>query len=183
MVKNTTGGSKAKSMASKHFKAKSKVLRTIQEEGEMYGVITDKLGGGHATVACMDNKSRMLVIGKKFRNERISKNQMVMIGLREWQTKITNSDKLEKCDLLECYNDTETDTLLHKYGPTSIQMVHLVSKFGSGISSTGIDDVLFTDDIENPLDVSVSTAVAKDSRDGLLTHIETALDQDWFNDI
>jgi len=183
MVKNTTGGSKAKGMASKHFKPKSKVLRIIQEEGEMYGVITDKLGGGHAIVACMDNTSRMLVIGRKFRNERISKNQMVMIGLREWQTKITNSDKLEKCDLLECYNDIETDTLLHKYGPTSIQMVHLVSKFGSGISSTSLDDVLFTDDIENPLDASVSTKVTNDTHRGLLTDIETSLDQNWFDDI
>ena len=181
MVKNTTGGSKAKGMASKHFKTKSRVLRVLQEDGEMYGVITEKLGGGHANVACMDNKNRMLVIGKKFRNERIAKNQMVMIGIREWQTKIQDSAKLEKCDLLECYTDIETDTLLHKYGPTSIQMIHLVSKLGSGVASYSADEVIFTDDI---IDHSTSTHIEPiDTQEGSLAGIMSVSDPDWFDSI
>ena len=185
MVKNTTGGSKAKGMASKHFKPKSKVLRLIQEDGEMYGVITEKLGGGHVIVACMDNTRRMAVIGKKFRNERIAKNQMVMIGLRDWQTIITNSDKLEKCDLLECYSDIETDALLHKYGPTSSQMIHLVSKFGSATSSSSTDDVLFTDDTPDPsLSIPESVCSSRQVDGGLLTELDgTCDDSNWFDSI
>lgn len=186
MVKNTTGGSKAKGMASKHFKARSKVLRVIQEDGELYGVITDKLGGGHAIVACMDNKSRMIVIGKKFRNERIAKNQMVMVGLREWQTKIQDSEKLEKCDLLEVYNDIESDNLLHKYGPTSTQMVHLVSKLASGTVSYASDDVLFTDDVIDNTSAAVNTQLdtIREIQDSSLSGIVNDVsDADWFESI
>jgi len=181
MVKNMNGGSKAKGMASKHFKPKSRVLRVIQEEGEMYGVITEKLGGGHAIVACMDNKNRMLTIGKKFRNERIAKNQMVMIGMREWQTKIHDNGKLEKCDLLECYSDIEIDTLLHKYGATSTQMIHLVSKLGSGAATHSADEVIFTEDI---IDHSTSTHIEPtDIQEGSLAGIMSVSDPDWFDSI
>lgn len=184
MVKNTTGGSKAKGMASKHFKPRSKVLRLIQEDGEMYGVIIDKLGGGHANVMCMDNKMRMLVIGKKFRNERISKNQMVMVGMREWQTKVIGNDKLEKCDLLECYNDIETDSLIHKYGTTSVQMIHLISKIGSGTSTYDAHDVLFTDDIiDNSIDIMESVGQIQDTQQETLSGIGSMCDSDWFDSI
>jgi len=184
MVKNSTGGKKAKGMASKHVKSKSKVLRIIQEEGEMYGVITEKLGGGHAKVSCMDNTTRMVVVGSKFRNERLSRNQMVLIGIREWQTKIQGSDKLEKCDLLEIYTDIETDSLLHKYGTSSGPLVHLISKLETpGISSYSTSDVVFTNDVssESPIVVSEKSS---DETEGTLASIMNMNDnEDWFDSI
>ena len=182
MVKNTTGGKKAKGMASKHAKPKSKVLRVIQEEGEMYGVITEKLGGGHAKVSCMDNTMRMVVIGSKFKNERLARNQMVLIGLREWQTKIQGSDKLEKCDLLEIYTDIETDALIHKYGTISGPLIHLISKLETpGLSSYSSSDVIFSND--TTLDTSIITQnVSTDPVEGSLSSImNTVADLDWFD--
>lgn len=184
MVKNYTGGKKAKGMASKHMKQKSKALRVIQEEGEMYGVITEKLGGGHAKVDCMDNTSRMVVIGSKFKNERLSRNQMVLIGLREWQTKIHCSDKLEKCDLLEIYTDIETDTLIHKYGTTSGPLIHLISKLGTpGLTTYLTSDVIFSNDTS--LDSSMNIIVTSpDEVEGSLSSIMNTIgDEDWFESI
>jgi len=184
MVKNATGGKKAKSMASKHMKPKSKVLRVIQEEGEMYGVVTEKLGGGHAKVSCMDNTTRMVVIGSKFKNERLSRNQMVLIGIREWQTKIQGSDKLEKCDLLEIYTDIETDALVHKYGTTSGPLIHLISKLETpGLSAYSSSDVIFSNDTS--IDSSIITQiVSPDEVEGSLSSImNTVADEDWFDSI
>lgn len=184
MVKNATGGKKAKGMASKYMKPKSKVLRIIQEEGEKYGVVTEKLGGGHAKVACMDNITRMVVIGSKFKNERLSKNQMVLIGLREWQTKIQGSDKLEKCDLLEIYTDIETDALLHKYGTISGPLIHLISKLETpGLVSHLSSDVVFTND--TAIDSSITiTNVSPDEMEGSLASImNSVVDENWFESI
>ena len=184
MVKNATGGKKAKGMASKHVKSKSKVLRIIQEEGELYGVITEKLGGGHAKVACMDNTTRMVVVGSKFKNERLSRNQMVLIGLREWQTKIQGSDKLEKCDLLEIYTDVETDALIHKYGTVSGPLIHLISKLETpGLSSYSASDVIFSNDTS--LDSSMITStISPDEVEGSLASImNTSALEDWFESI
>ena len=184
MVKNATGGKKAKGMASKHVKSKSKVLRVIQEEGEMYGVVTEKLGGGHAKVACMDNTTRMVVIGSKFKNERLSRNQMVLIGLREWQTKIQGSDKLEKCDLLEIYTDIETDSLLHKYGTTSGPLIHLISKLETpGLSAYSVSDVVFSNDITLDSSIITTTATTDDVEGSLSSIMNMGVDEDWFESI
>ena len=184
MVKNATGGKKAKGMASKHVKSKSKVLRVIQEEGEMYGVVTEKLGGGHAKVACMDNTTRMVVIGSKFKNERLSRNQMVLIGLREWQTKIQGSDKLEKCDLLEIYTDIETDSLIHKYGTTSGPLIHLISKLETpGLSAYSVSDVVFSNDTTLDSSIITTTAPTDDVEGSLSSIMNMGVDEDWFDSI
>jgi initiation factor 1A len=184
MVKNATGGKKAKGMASKHMKPKNKVLRIIQEEGEKYGVITEKLGGGHAKVACMDNITRMVVIGSKFKNERLSRNQMVLIGLREWQTKIQGSDKLEKCDLLEIYTDIETDALIHKYGTSSGPLIHLISKLETpGLSSYLSSDVIFSNDTTLDSSMTITTDPLDQVEGSLASIMNTDVNEDWFESI
>jgi initiation factor 1A len=184
MVKNATGGKKAKGMASKHTKPKNKVLRIIQEEGEQYGVVTEKLGGGHAKVACMDNTTRMVVIGSKFKNERLIRNQMVLIGLREWQTKIQGSDKLEKCDLLEIYTDIETDALLHKYGTLSGPLIHLISKLETpGLSSHSSSDVIFSNDTTVDSSMTISSVFPDEVEGSLASIMNTVADEDWFESI
>jgi initiation factor 1A len=166
------------------MKPKSKVLRIIQEEGEKYGVITEKLGGGHAKVACMDNITRMVVIGSKFKNERLSRNQMVLIGLREWQTKIQGSDKLEKCDLLEIYTDIETDALIHKYGTSSGPLIHLISKLETpGLSSYLSSDVIFSNDTTLDSSMTITTDPLDQVEGSLASIMNTDVNEDWFESI
>jgi hypothetical protein len=124
----------------------------------------------------------MVVIGKKFRNERLAKNQMVMIGLREWQTKLTDVSKSEKCDLLEVYTDIETDSIIHKYGTSHSHLIHLIPKMDTLKSGCIASDVVFTNDEITELSSSVVQSTTREL-ETLTTAIEGMEDEDWFNSI
>ncbi len=122
MVKNA-GGCRTKGLARKNFVGKStnSALRVIQEEGECYGQVEKILGGPHMHVACMDGKIRLCTIRGKFRgrgkrDNRIAPGTWIMIGLRDYETvkETTGTStkvKLENCDLLEVYKDSDKDRL------------------------------------------------------------------------
>ena len=113
MVKNTTGGSKAKKCASKDTIGHKRV-RLSESPDEMYGVATNMLGGGKCLVKCNDDVIRLCIIGGKFSGKHKQANFVkvgtwVLVGLRDWETVI---DKMPKCDLLECYSDSDKSKLL-----------------------------------------------------------------------
>jgi translation initiation factor IF-1 len=115
MVKNISGGSKSKKMASKDFKNKlnNHKLRTSNNELEIYSIITEKLGGSHIRAVGIDGKNYMVHIGGKFRNERINKYDFILLGIRDWQSPVdTTSKKTIMTDLLEIYNEQEKMKLL-----------------------------------------------------------------------
>jgi len=117
MVKNSTGGNKAKCQARKFVNApKSHALRLSQDESEIYAVVMKNLGNGMCHVLCMDNKTRLCHIRGKFTGRRkkehiIRVGSWVMIGLREWEAGKAFDKKLENCDLLEVYDDSDKDRL------------------------------------------------------------------------
>lgn len=113
MVKNFSGGSKSKKMASKNFKPVSshRNLRLSEEDCEVYGIITEKLGGGHIRCHGIDGNIYMVHIGGKFRNEKINRYDFILIGLREWQSSSMKNNNV-KADLLEVYNEQEKTKLL-----------------------------------------------------------------------
>ena len=113
MVKNTTGGNKAKKGANKDSIINKRV-RLSESEDEIYGVATKILGGGKFHVMCNDSVTRLCNIGGKFSGKHkhsnfIKNGTWVLVGLRTWETVI---DKMPKCDLLECYSDFDKDKLL-----------------------------------------------------------------------
>jgi len=113
MVKNTTGGSKAKKCASKDTSSNKRV-RLSESPDEVYGIATKMLGGGKFHVQCNDNVVRLCIIGGKFSGKHkqanfVKSGTWVLVGLREWETVI---DKMPKCDLLECYSDSDKSKLL-----------------------------------------------------------------------
>ena len=92
MVKNTTGGNKAKSKASKSFiKPANTYLRTAECEFELYAQVTRVLGNGMCHVLCVnDGQTRLCHIRGKFRGrgkgDNIVKNgSWLLVGLREWE--------------------------------------------------------------------------------------------------
>jgi len=117
MVKNSTGGNKAKGQARKFVTApKSHALRLSQDESEVYAVVMKVLGNGMCHVLCMDNKTRLCHIRGKFTGRRkkehiINVGTWVIIGLREWEAGKAFDKKLENCDLLEVYDDSDKDRL------------------------------------------------------------------------
>lgn len=109
MVLNKHGGKKAKGAASKNQKPVHRNTRVVQEEGEMYAIITKVLGGNHLTVKGIDGKDYMCHIGGKFKKERATCYDFVMIGLREWQS---TSNSKQMTDLLEVYTEIEKKKLI-----------------------------------------------------------------------
>ena len=112
MVKNF-GGNKNKKFGRKHMaQSNNRKLRIKQDDDEMYACVTKMLGNGMCNIVGIDEVNRLCIIRNKFRGRSKRQNMLnpgswVLIGLRSWQTKQENSNKLETCDLLEVYT---TDT-------------------------------------------------------------------------
>ena len=125
MVKNTHGGSGHKKFARKNTTgSKSNRLRTSEDEGEIYAIVTKLLGNGMFRCHCIDDKMRLGHIRRKFtfrgkRDNMVEDGKWVLIGLREWDihtetsgvslTKASN--KIQQCDLLEVYADSDKQKL------------------------------------------------------------------------
>lgn len=115
MVKNKTGGKSHRKMACKNENMSSKAtLRLAKDKDETYGRVLKLLGNGMADVLCTDKKTRLLQIRKKFRgrNKRdntISMDTLVLIGLRSWEARA--KDKRERVDLLYVYSPSQYDEL------------------------------------------------------------------------
>jgi len=119
--KNSFGGNKTKKAARKNLKdtmSVNKKIRYIENpDEEMYAIVTKMLGNSQCTVLCHDNTERLCIIRQKFsgRNKQrnlIQNGSWIIIGKRMWET--TKSGKLEKCDLLEIYDNTEKQKFIQQ---------------------------------------------------------------------
>jgi len=114
MVKNITGGKKAKQGGRKTFTGSSK-LKTSQDPSEIYGIVLKMMGGRVCEVKCNDGETRLCHIrgvfsGKNKGSNFIKKGVWVLVGLREWASKIDG--KRQDCDLICVYTDKEKDQIL-----------------------------------------------------------------------
>ena len=117
MPKNLKGGSHHKKMASKDTKSSGMLkMRYVNpnETSEIYAIVTNIYGGGMLEVKCNDGVKRLCVIRRKFkgrnkRDNQISLNSVLIVGLREWE--VVQKDKKEKVDLLYVYDNNQVETL------------------------------------------------------------------------
>mgnify|MGYP001342741207 CR=1 FL=1 len=151
MVKNKTGGNRHKKMASKNAKPSYKrKTRFSQCDDEIYRVITQNCGGGHAIVLCDDNVQRLLVIRRKFsgrnkRDNKIDVNSIVLCGKRAWEVRCDK--KKEKVDLLYVYSSNQNEelkSLFKKIDVYDILFQHLKKD-----NKNDNDDIIFTNDIDD----------------------------------
>lgn len=115
MVKNTTGGSKHKSMARKLVNAPvSNKIRYSEDEDECYAKVTKMLGNGMCHVNLLHKETFhdnvVCHIRGKFRSRNKKSNlvtigAVVLVGIRSWTSKI------DACDLLCIYNDSQVSSL------------------------------------------------------------------------
>jgi initiation factor 1A len=150
MVKNTTGGSRAKGLARKNEHVSHTVrLRTAQEEGEKYAIVRKIFGGTRCEVFCHDSVSRQGIIRGKFtgrnkRNNVIQAGTIVLVGLRDWATH--KEGKMEECDVLEVYSTLEVDQLKQRPTfPTEFLDNSMRDMFGKSKAGEKTDEFLFTD--------------------------------------
>ena len=114
MVKNSTGGGKAKGFARKNLlPSHNYKLRVSQDHNEIYAVVSKMLGNGRCYVNAFINDINTQLIcvirakftGRSKRANFISVGQVVLIGIRDWQS---NSNT---CDLLDIYDSNDIDAL------------------------------------------------------------------------
>jgi initiation factor 1A len=110
MVKNVSGGKRAKAVGRKHEGAAPSRLRTAEDPAELYAIVTKLWGNGLLQVTCADGVSRQCVIRQKFRGRRARDNRValgsgLLVGLREFET------HQDKCDLLEVYTEADVARL------------------------------------------------------------------------
>jgi len=110
MVKNTTGGTGTKSLARKHQSSSNERLRLPEFDLEQFACVTKMLGFGMCEIYTNNNTRLIGHIRKAFR-ERNKRNNMitpqciVLVGLHEWE-------KIPKnCDILEIYDQNQVEQL------------------------------------------------------------------------
>jgi len=110
MVKNVTGG--------KHAKRAGYVgprkLRLLESDEERYAIVIKMLGNSQCHVKCTDDKTRLCIIRNKFTGKHKGNNFLkpgswVLVGVRDWETK---TDRMEKCDLMEVYSESDKSKLM-----------------------------------------------------------------------
>jgi initiation factor 1A len=144
MVKNVTGGKHAK----KAGYVGPRKLRMLESDLERYAIVTKMLGNSMCHVKCADDVIRLCIIRNKFTGKHKGNNFLkpgswVLVGLRDWETK---SDKIEKCDLMEVYTESDKSKLLD----TAVNFMILL-KEDNLISNTTeeMDNIMISDSYED----------------------------------
>ena len=107
MVKNTNGGKGAKGLARKLSSSNDNHrLRLSASDDEKYAFVKQMLGNGMCSVLTNDNLNLICHIRSKFRgrskrNNFVTKNSIILVGIRDWENPHKN------CDLLELYDDND----------------------------------------------------------------------------
>lgn len=160
MVKNTNGGSGHKKFARKFTSgAKSNKLRVSEDEGEIYAIVTKMLGNGMFHCLCVDGTIRLGHIRGKFtgrgkRDNMVEGGKWVLIGLREWDIPSEKTcsiskgkEKMQQCDLLEVYSDSDKQRLKETVSKNWIILDNNdVSKVKLGELTVDNDDFVFGTD-------------------------------------
>lgn len=145
MVKNTNGGKGAKGLARKLSSSNDNHrLRLSTSDDEKYAFVKQMLGNGMCSVVTNDDISLICHIRSKFRgrskrNNFVTKNSIVLVGIRDWENPFKN------CDLLEIYDDND---LIQLKKLPSIDL-SLFDSFSINPSYNDDSDLVFTNESPN----------------------------------
>jgi hypothetical protein len=136
MVKNNTGGNKAKGFARKNLVKRDNILRVAREEGEIYAQAVKIMGGRIASAIDVDGNPLRAHIRGKFsgrgkRDNFIGPGTWLLVGLHDWQSDNIKSGELKDCDILEVYNETDKERL--KNSVTSVNWDKFIASEVKGL--------------------------------------------------
>jgi translation initiation factor IF-1 len=147
MVRNEKGGKGAKGLARKtQVKSSNERLRLSECELEQYACVTKIYGNAMCEIYTNENIKLIGHIRNKFRgrqkrNNLITINSIVLIGLREWENPIKN------CDILCIYDESQIEQL-KDIPQVNISNVLQFRQPTSSSLSYDNDNLIFTNDIE-----------------------------------
>ena len=180
MPKNKLGGNRAKKMGRKYSQVTiQKKTRYSKNPDEIYACCDKIYGGSQISILCSDGKSRLCFIRNKFRGRGRRDNQVsigswLLVGRREYET---TKKGLEKCDLLEVYNEYDQRNLEQNEVQINWNIFKTVGQIESSIA---IDNsIVFTDDTEeNNIDDSVINDLVNNTNKEKDTSTESDIDMD-----
>ena len=145
MVKNNTGGNKAKGFARKNLIKRDTVLRVAREEGEIYAQAVKIMGGRIASAIDIEGNPLRAHIRGKFsgrgkRDNFIGPGTWLLVGLHDWQTANIKSGGVKDCDILEVYNEIDKERL--KNSVTSVKWDKFIANEAKTLGVKDEDDIL-----------------------------------------
>lgn len=152
MVRNSTGGNKAKGFARKNLVKKDTALRVSQEEGEIYAQAVKVMGGSIVNVIDIEGNSLRGHIRGKFRGRGkrdnfIGPNTWLLVGIHDWDSDKKPGD-IRDCDILEVYNDADKNRL--KNSVTNVNWNKFILNDNKTIGSESEkheSGIVFTDEV------------------------------------
>lgn len=138
MVKNNTGGNKAKGFARKNLVKRDTALRVAREEGEIYAQAVKVMGGSIVSVIDINGNPLRGHIRGKFRGRGkrdnfIGPNTWLLVGLHDWDSDKTKPGDIRDCDVLEVYSDIDKNRL--KNSVTTIDWNRFIANDSKTIGS------------------------------------------------
>lgn len=152
MVKNTTGGTKTKGLARKHQRGGGDdKLRLPVDALEQVACVTKMLGNGMCEIYTEKNERLIGHIRNKFRGRQKRQNMInaaniVLIGLREWETTSKN------CDILTIYSDSQVKQLKDMPNIHMNNVMKLCNELTNVESTIHDDEFEFENNIETEED-------------------------------
>lgn len=142
MVKNSTGGNKAKGFARKNLVKRDTALRVAREDGEIYAQAVKVMGGSIASAIDIDGNPLRAHIRGKFRGRGkrdnfIGPSTWLLVGLHDWQSDKIKPGDLKDCDILEVYNETDKNRL--KNSVTNVNWSKFIANDSKTIGATDGD--------------------------------------------
>jgi translation initiation factor IF-1 len=177
MVKNSTGGNKSKGLARKNFIKRDSALRVSQEDGEIYAQIVKIMGGCIASAIDIDGNPLRAHIRGKFRgrgkrDNLITANTWVLVGLHSWQSDKCNLDQIKDCDILEVYNEMDKTRL--KNSINSINWSKFITNETKSLGNDNDDDVgfSFVDDTTAEYENLIAAAHSSEEKNNIINEEE-----------
>jgi initiation factor 1A len=177
MVKNTVGGNKHKGQARKFATAKpTHKLRLVEEEGELYGQVTQMLGNGMCYITTLTAHKYLCIIRGKFRGRSKRDNLLkngtwVLVGAREWEQ--VKDGAAPKCDLLEVYSDLDKEKL--KNSVKENWRVFIENEAQKTFTDASLEEnILFTNESQEEYQKYAALAAATTAEPGTATAAATS---------
>ena len=175
MVKNNTGGNKAKGFARKNMVKRDTALRVSQEEGEVYAQAVKVMGGSIASAIDIEGNPLRAHIRGKFRGRGkrdnfIGPGTWLLVGLHNWQSDKIKPGDLKDCDILEVYNETDKNRL--KNSVTSIDWSRFIANdsksLGGGEDNWDETGIKFADEATQEYEELITAQASRGASNTLI---------------
>jgi len=182
MVKNNTGGNKAKGIARKNLVKRDVALRIAREEGEIYAQAVKIMGGRIASAIDLEGNPLRAHIRGKFsgrgkRDNFIGPGTWLLVGLHDWQTDKAKTGCLKDCDILEVYNESDKDRL--KNSVTSVNWDKFIANEAKTLGVKNEEDILeFTDEVTQEYELLISSQANGGTSNSIITDNGEQIDVD-----